>query len=308
MVEPDDRRYFIVKHDLESFQRLPGHIWRTDKPRTEEPKDFKSIRKGDLWIAFAYIENDNETSRIPLSQVVGFYECVEPKQYGKLPQLPQKVSTEYPECQMAWFIRGEKCDTQPESPVEIPPITRIIGKRLFQQQTITKIKAEDFEKIKSETFKWEKKWKECLPRVPLFKRRLSCEQELLCAVAFGHRELGIEKIISVHTGFPDLCVKMDGVAMNVHLELEKYASGFRDHLDDPRLKEGRFEGADVGILCWVDDLEEKEDDTIRKSVCGRVYELASLLAKDGKIPWDNAKSTEIIAKSSLLTPGAAPGW
>jgi hypothetical protein len=38
-------QYFIVKHDLDSFQKKPGLIWNTSKPKTKIPVGFRRVRR-----------------------------------------------------------------------------------------------------------------------------------------------------------------------------------------------------------------------------------------------------------------------
>jgi hypothetical protein len=79
-----ERRYFIVKHDLESFQALPGVIWRSHKPRSEKPTRFSMVQPGDRWVEFAYTKGDADDT--PCSMVLGFYECTREAWYGEIPE------------------------------------------------------------------------------------------------------------------------------------------------------------------------------------------------------------------------------
>jgi len=291
MPQPDDRSYFIVKHDLGAFEALPQFIWNTHTPETRVPNRFNQVAVGDVWIAFAYITQDvrfsSDAREQPLSQITGFYECVREREYGKIPPFSPKARPPYvipfkPE--NAWLIEGKEFGEQPDQPVVVPPIDKLLGRPTFARTTLIPICSEEFENVRKVTFERQ----EYLRRVPLFHRSPKCEQELLCAVVFGHKLLGIERIVSVQTGFPDLCVDMEGGPRQVHLELEVYASGFQwhghpDHVEEGKVKDGKFKGADVGILCWVDDL--KKDDPVRKCVNCRVYELYSLLKEDTRIIW-----------------------
>jgi hypothetical protein len=62
----DNRRYFIVKHDLESLVTLPHYIWRIGVSSVKPPQRFDRVRIGDRWVSFAYIDNDRD--RRPVSK------------------------------------------------------------------------------------------------------------------------------------------------------------------------------------------------------------------------------------------------
>ncbi len=290
MAQSSDRGYFIVKHDLGAFEALPQFIWNTHTPETKVPRGYNQVNVGDVWIAFAYIASDDSDQ--PLSLITGFYECVRAREYRKIPPFSPKTRPPYIipfEPEHAWLIEGKEYGKQPERPVDVPPIDKLLDrdKPTWPRATLIRICSEEFEKVRKETFAWQ----EALGRVPLFGRAPKSEQELLCAVVAGHRELGIEKIISVQARFPDLCVKMAGVPQEVHLELEIYASEFQGHghavhVKEGKVQDGKFKGADVGILCWIDNLK-KDDDPVRKCVNHRVYEFESLLREGRKICWDS---------------------
>jgi len=131
-----------------------------------------------------------------------------------------------------------------------------------------------------------------MKKVPLLERDIVNEQELVSAVVWGHKDLGIRKIIKVQTRFPDMLVNVKG--KEVYLELEVYSLGFREHINDLRyVSEGKFKGKrrprlkdeddsrPVAVLCWVDDDTEHE---LRRRVPKlRVNELQSLLRNRKKI-------------------------
>jgi hypothetical protein len=143
----EDRRYFIVKHDRESFLAIKHHVWRTEMGSHEVPPRFDRIRVGDRWVSFAFI--DNEQDRRPLSQIVGFSECVRPRKHEPIPPEILPVCDGETE---AWFIKGQPFGNQPASPVDVLPLREILGRNLFNGQTITPISAEDFELLRQAVF------------------------------------------------------------------------------------------------------------------------------------------------------------
>jgi len=279
MPQPGDRSYFIVKHDLGAFEALPGFIWNSRTPSTKVPRGYNQVTVGDVWVAFAYVTSD--PSELQLSQITGFYECIRPKRYGEIPRFSDKARPPYEApygAGKAWLIEGKEYGSQPDRPVVVPPIDKLLHRQTYARTTLIRIFAGEFEILRKETFARQKS----LSRVPLFGRSPKCEQELLCAVVFGHKQLGIERIVSVQKGFPDLCVDIEGGPRQVHLELEVYASGFQSHGHADCVRDGKFDGADVGVLCWVDD---DNDGRVKGCVHGRVYELDSLLKEDTRIIW-----------------------
>ncbi len=60
------RRYFIVKHDLDSFAAMPGFVWNTN-PKKKKPKGFGRVQKGDRWIEYAYIRDEDCREPLVLS-------------------------------------------------------------------------------------------------------------------------------------------------------------------------------------------------------------------------------------------------
>jgi len=277
MPQSDDRRYFIVKHDLESFTRLPEFVWRTG--RIPEPKRFDMIRKRDLWIAFAYI--DDEFERQPLSLVTGFYECTQTKKWRQIP-LSKKDLCEagYGNTRYAWMIKGKRCGGyQPREPVSVP-IYDLLDGRVYQNQAIIPgIGAEAFHRIRKKTIKLEHE----IGKIPIFGREPYYEQELLAITIACRNKLGIE-IIKAGKGFPDLFVKIEGHRKEVHLELEICSRGFISYCHHDSVRNGKLKGTDidVGVLCWIDD---DKDHQVRKCVHAHVYELRSLLRENHKIIW-----------------------
>jgi hypothetical protein len=278
-------KYFIVKHDLESFKEMPGFIWNTSKPKTKIPVGFRRVRKGDRWIEFAYIKKD-EIDREPCSLVTGFYECVETHWYGNVP-LEEARPDKHRKTLNAHMIKGEKCDGyQPRHPVTVPSIREMLGKNIQPRVAVARIEPEDFRLIRQETRR-----RELDPsKIPLFKREPLNEQEVLSVVVRGYQKLGIEKIIWARTRFPDLLVKIKG--KDVYVELEVDSLGFWDHIEKRqlrRIRKGKFaarvkdrhDNKPVALLCWVDGDRERR---LRKCVPDlRVFELQSLLRAGKKI-------------------------
>jgi hypothetical protein len=139
----DDRKFFIVKHDLESLLVLPHFVWRTGKDSKNVPHRFDQIRIGDRWVSFAYMDNERDEQRI--SQISGFSECVRTKWYGSIP--PEAISISGGATD-AWFIKGEPCGAQPLQPVDVPPLAEILGRKLFNNEAITPISAADYERLR----------------------------------------------------------------------------------------------------------------------------------------------------------------
>jgi hypothetical protein len=139
----DDRKYFLIKHDRESLLALRHFIWRTGKDSKNVPHRFDQIRIGDRWVSFAYIDNERDERRI--SQITGFSECVRTKYYDPLPPEAIPISGEETE---AWFIKGEPYGEQPSVPVDVPPIAQILGRRLFNQEAISVISADEFGRLR----------------------------------------------------------------------------------------------------------------------------------------------------------------
>jgi hypothetical protein len=121
MPEKRERRYFIVKHDLRSFQALPGVIWRSGMPLNKLPRGFGQIRRGDRWIEFAYITD--EIDREPCSIITGFYESTGRARYGIIPDHRKRRLWNDGWLDKAWMIQGKPCGVQPQKElVTVPSI------------------------------------------------------------------------------------------------------------------------------------------------------------------------------------------
>jgi hypothetical protein len=271
---PESRRHFIVKHGLDAFETLPNYIWRTSKGEHEVPHRFNQVRLGDRWVGFAYTTSDNRER--PLSRVTGFFECVSVARYDDLPPPASGLSVSEGTAR-AWLIEGDACGVQPMEPVGVEPIDDILGRTLWKNQGIVPITADDFDAIRQHTLSRQFDTK----KIPLLGREPENEQEVLAAVVYGHKQIGIDKIIRVRKAFPDLMVQFEGSSEEVHLELEVYSEGFFSHGHHNFVSERRFtgDGKPIAVLCWIDNKKDV------KNHVHRVYELQSLIREDKKMVW-----------------------
>lgn len=266
-----ETKYWIVKHDLDSFDALPGFIWRRDKGANDKPQRFDQVHEGDRWIAFAYTSDDDR--QYSLRIVKGFYQCSKPALHQKIPRRGLKVS--YGE-RWAWIIEGKEYGTQPSKlGVGVPPLADFIG-NTFHNQALTPIKREQFENIREHVLK-----NPFDPRkIPLLGREPENEQELLAVVVFFHKKLGIEKILHVGKAFPDMLVKLNGHRQPIHLELELYSSGFCSHGHDKHVRNCNYtDGQAVAVLCWIHNCKRVPPPV------HRVYELRSQIRDGETICW-----------------------
>jgi len=284
-------RHFIVKHDLESFQEMPGFIWRINLPKSKRPRNFGIIKEGDRWIEFAYIKDEQD--REPCSMITGFYECTKPHWYDRIPVEEGTLDRDEWEGQKAHLIKGKRCDGyQPRHPVTVPSIYQMLGRNIQPRVAVAPISADDFKIIRDET-----RTRELDPnRIPLLNREPLNEQQLLSVIIAGRETLGIESVIRVQTRFADMLVRIDG--REVHLELEVDSVNFWDHIEKRQLRRvstGKYKGKfaaqlrdddddrPVAILCWVDG-DRKGD--LRRSVPQlRIFELQSLLRDRNRLQW-----------------------
>jgi hypothetical protein len=271
-VKQDARRYFIVKHGLDAFEKLPDFIWNTAEGPRHPPHRYKELRPGDRWIGFAYTTSDR--GERPLSLVTGFSKCVKKASYGPIPREARD------ECEKAWLIEGKRFGEKLRHPVGVPPIHDLLGKGVWNNQAITPITKEDFVKIE----KYVRDHQFNPGSIPLLGREPHNEQELLAVVASGHKKLGIEKFIRLQTAFPDLLVKLHGKREEVHLELEIYSQSYRLHGHHKQVRNCRCkkDDKDVAILCWIDNDKRER---LLKGYVHDVYELQSLLREGKKIRW-----------------------
>jgi hypothetical protein len=242
-----------------------------------------------VWIEFAYTTGDGRERA--LSLVTGFYECSVEARYGLV---PKRARDEYLEIEYlwkkpgyAWMIKGKEYGKQPLCPVEIPPISDLLGRRIFNNQAITPgISEKDFNCIRDKAFSLEFD----TSTIPLLGRQPRCEQEVLSILVAGYKQFGIKKILKVQTRFPDVLVDIGG--KEIWLELEVYSEGFKHHWDDLQRTPGirnrrkaRLRDSDdtrpVAVLCWRDNDKKYR---LKKSIQGlKVFELQTLLRTGEKI-------------------------
>ena len=265
------RNYFIVKHDLASFQVLPGFVWNSHEPPSNPPIGFRQILEGDRWIAFAYTTSGEQERAVSL--VTGFYQATRKMKYGRL---TAKAHAQCGRKKWAWLIKGKSFGQPLPDPVVIPPLDSFLDKKVVQQRTIIRISKAEFNSIRkyTQSHRFDPKKIPCLGREP------QNEQEVVAMIASGHRQLGIEKILRIQTRFPDMLVKIKGKAESVHLELEHYSTSF-NHSDKVYAKRFIGDRKPVGVLCWIDDDREG----LVKRKVHRVYELQSLLREKRMIRW-----------------------
>jgi hypothetical protein len=272
-----ERKYFIAKHDLASFQAWPGVIWRIGE--VDFPRGLKGMQVGDRWVEFAYI--NDERSRDKTSQIVGFYECV--LLPSKRIEIPRKPRSLYGNNKLAWAIKGRAIGWQPSFPVTVPPIDELLGRKTFGRATLTPIVKDEFERIRRKV-----KELELDPeRIPMLNRDPRNEQEVIGILLAARSELGIERIDRIRTGFPDLRVKLLGKRELVHLEVETYSYNFVSHGHSGQVRGGMFKTKDeneklpVAVVCWYDN--DKRGEVAAR--VHKVYELRSLLQRKQHIRW-----------------------
>jgi len=255
----------------------PSVIWRTGEK--EFPPALKKIRKGDWWMAFAYIKDEDKRDKT--QQVVGFYECMSvPKKRDVIPPKPRSLVGNN---KFAWAVKGKVTGTSLPFPVTVPSINKLLGRKVFSQQTLTPVSREEFDDLRQKVRSLQLNPK----RIPLINRDPRCEQEVVAILIAAHKALGIEKINRVRTRFPDLRVKLAGKTGLVHLEVETYSSGFRLHGHHDQVR-GRVldtkdssEKLPVAVVCWNHDDRSRE----LTACVHKVYELQSLLQRREKIHW-----------------------
>lgn len=274
------RRYFIVKHDLQSFRAAPGVIWRTGNSRKEIPRGFRSIRRGDHWIEFAYVRDGID--REPCSLVSGFYQCTREAKFGTVPRRYRTRHWVRGWDSRAWMIKGKELSPQPRfGAVAVPPIDSMLGRVAAKQATIVPLRnAREFRLIRAEV----KKRAFDATKVPVLGREPDNEQEVVSIVAGAFRQLGIRKILRIRTAFPDMLVQIG--RKEVHLELEYDSISFRAHLGDLRKirgRRGKFlakvkdkgDRRPIAVLCWIDG--DKARSLTRQVRNLRIFELQTLL-------------------------------
>ena len=278
---PKPRKYWIVKHGLDSLQALPRYIWRTGEKK--EPRSFRSVRLGDRWIGFAYTSSDSRER--PLSHVTGFYECIRKSVYRPIPAKGRELEGSGTH---AWMIEGSSIDKKFDHPVGVPPLEKLLDRKYYRQSSLIPISAEKFARIK----KYARDHRLNPAKIPALGREPRYEQEMLAIIGQAYASLGIERILRVQTVFPDMLVKLKGRQEPVHLELEVYSKSYLNHGHSAHVdRKGRFkaviDGVEqnyaVGVLCWIDDAGEKKLKAEGRVQC--VIALKDLLLSGRPITW-----------------------
>ncbi len=268
-------KYFVARHDLHSFTAWPGALWWTHGK--EFPRPLKKMQVGDKWIAFAYTD---EVRQEPVHQVVGFYECIKiPSQRIPIPPRARElVRSRY-----AWAILGQSLRKPLASPVTVPSINTMLGRKTFGNQTLMPISAADFRKIQHVVQN-----RAMDPaKIPLLERDPKNEQEVIGILVSAHKRLGIQKIERMRSRFPDLLVTLVGKCDPVHLEVETLSSSFIRHGHDEQvcrrrlISEDATERLPVAVACWYHDDKTRE---VAKHV-HKVFEIRELLQKGQKMRW-----------------------
>jgi hypothetical protein len=252
MPKTPPRQYWLVKHGLDSLTALPHFIWRTGERRI--PKNFRRVRKGDLWIGFAYTPTDNREKSLRL--ITGFQECTKLAVYRDVPAKARKLTGSG---KKAWMIEGIDAGHQPAMPVGVPPLNVLLGRSTFNQQALISISHDEYKRIRKRVFADQLEPID----IPLLGREPRFEQEVVALVVAMQKQLGIEKILRLRNAFPDMLVKLKGRREPVHFELELYARSFLAHGHPKQIKRrgtfsetndlGKRETRPVGLLCWIDD-------------------------------------------------------
>jgi hypothetical protein len=270
---------FIVKHGLDAFTLMPGLIWRTDIRPPKKPRGFQQVALGSRWIEFAY-EKDGDGEKCSL--ITGFYECSEEMHYDKVPYkraTSKRIPFDWSE--KAWMIDGRAYGSwQPSAPVEVPSINQMLGRTVVGPNTVVRISPKEFKHILDTTRKIEAARR----KIPLLGREPRCEQELVAIFAASYRTLGlgIEKVVSVQVGFPDVLVSIGGRETWLELELDSFNfwshwKNLRKIPGNPNKRKARLrdpaDNRPVGVVCWVDN---DSDGELSRCVSGlHVHELQS---------------------------------
>lgn len=257
-------RFFIVKHDLASFEAFPGRVWQTGRRSDDMPASYRQVRPGDSWVAYAYQKTEGDKTGANLVQ--GFFKSKRGPTYAKLPTSPALESLGY-SGKNACVIEGEADGRQPRTPVLLPPLASFLGRRLFTRSSVFPITREEFWKIRDFVLGRD----EPLGQDGTFGATPRNEQELLVAFTECAKRIGINRIVRVGTRFPDLTVELGSSAKTLHVELELVSGGFVSHRHGDQVKRGMFDGTQVCVVCWVDD-----DPTVKKRL--PVFEVRDLLS------------------------------
>ena len=256
--------FFLVKHDLASFQAFPGRIWQTGRGRANQPLSHRQVHPGDRWIAYAYESVEGRQDSASLVQ--GFFRCVKGSEYSVLPRSSELDAVGYSGGH-AWVVEGQEDGRQPRSPVLIPPISKFLDKRLFSRSSVIPLSRGDYWKVSD----YASNHDEPFETAGAFGSTPRTEQELLLVFAETCDKFGVSKIARVRTRFPDLMVELGSADLAIHVELELFSHGFVAHRHKTQVRARRFEKKPVCVVCWVDD-----DSTVRRTL--PVFELRDLIS------------------------------
>ena len=257
-------RFFIVKHDLASFEALPGRIWQTDRLSDDMPGSYRQVAPGDSWVAHAY--QMTEGTKTGANLVQGFFKATKGPEFSRLPMLPALKSLGYAGAN-AWIIEGEPDGKQPRAPVLLPPLESFLGRKLFTRSSVFPVTRAEYWKIRDFVLGRD----EPLGQGGAFGATPRNEQELLVVFTECSKRIGVSRIVRVGTRFPDVSVEHGSAVRTLHVELELVSGGFTAHRHRGQVRRGLFKETPVCVVCWVDD-----DPTVKESL--PVFEIRDLLS------------------------------
>jgi len=264
-------KHFVIRHDFASLEALPNYVWHTGYSVEKVPHRYKEIMEGSKWVSYAYKSTDYSGDR--LRSVTGFYCCVTPHAYGRIPLSPSALRRyDLHSPTTAWLIEGKPDGTPLKHRVLVPSIDWFFDTPKFHQQAITPISKEEYDRI----CKYVRQHQAPPDAIPVFAREPETEQEVLAIFVASHKRLGIKRILRVQLAFPDVTVELEGVAEPVQLELELYGQSYISH--------GHPSNRKIGVLCWLNDDPTEKGERVADRVY-KVCELRELLKHKWKIEW-----------------------
>jgi hypothetical protein len=244
----------------------------------EFPRGLKKVHVGDYWIAFAYINDENQ--REQTRQVVGFYRCTKiPEKRQRIPPHARRLSGN---SKFAWALFGTPLGEQPAFPITVPSVNEMLKTTKFGQQTLTPITKSEFQKIQQIV----RERKIDPQKIPLLGRDPQNEQEVVAILTAAYERFGIMKFERIQCRFPDLLVKLKGKREPVHIEVETYSKNFLSHRHQGQVRNRILKSNEpserlpVAIACWY----HNADGEVSKYV-HRVFELRDLLQKKKPMRW-----------------------
>lgn len=112
-------------------------MWQFSNNRRIAPQGYRDIKKGDVWVAYAYVSEERKGVRTKWVQ--GIYSCTKEAEFTTIPKtdaLEEMGATG----RHAWVITGEPYGIQPVMPVHVPDIYQWIHHTEFEQKTVRRIK------------------------------------------------------------------------------------------------------------------------------------------------------------------------